>query len=324
MKKDYLDVSEVLFVSSPLVMSFRLFRNNKPLTTQPMLFPCGMSRSGTTLLTTVLDSHSQIALGYELIPPRLPSPGQIKVLLEKALAECGGDFGKCGRVLRHAGQEDTGLFITRSFRTGISVEDLFEVLKGMEREGLKETVDLRDRLAVASKVAEKKKNRESAALFGFKLNIPSIDRAHNLFPGGHYVYILRDPRDVVASHRERGFKRTTKQICQAWNNYLDAFLAFQTHHSEVAVFIRYEDLVTTPQETIEGIFQKLPVELEDSVFAFYRSKATVHRAGHPNAEALRQNFFTTSIARWRQELDNKDTEEVEMLCSSRMARWKYV
>lgn len=305
-------------------MSFRLFPNDKPLTTQPMLFPCGMSRSGTTLLTTVLDSHSQIALGYELIPPRLPSPGQIRLFLEKALAECGGDFGKCGRVLRHAGQEDIGLFITRSFRTGISVDDFFEVLKDMEREGSKETVNLRDRLAAACKVAEKKKNKESAALFGFKLNMPSIDKAHNFFPGGHYVYILRDPRDVVASHRERGFKRTIKQICQAWSNYLDAFLAFQVDHGELAVLIRYEDLVTTPRETIEKIFQKLPAEMEDSVFTFYRSKATVHRTGHPNAEALRRDFFTTSIARWRHELDDKDTEEVETLCGSRMVRWKYL
>lgn len=301
----------------------KLFPSGKQYNRTPMLFTCGMSRSGTTLLTTVLDSHSQIGLGYELIPPRLPAPNQIKVLLEKALLECGGDFERCGQVLRQAGHKDIGLLITRSLRTGLSLENFLEVLDDMEREGLRETVILRDRLVVACKIAEKKKNKESAALFGFKLNIPSVAEAHKLFPGGHYVFILRNPLDVVASHRKRGFNRTTEHICKAWNNYLDSFLAFQRRHPEVAVLIRYEDLVTRPHETIESIFRKLPVEMEDSVFTFYRSKATVHLTNHPNAEALRQNFFATSVGRWRQELDVKSIEEVETLCGKQMEAWKY-
>jgi len=299
-------------------MLSNLFLSKDVINNTPMLFPCGMSRSGTTLLSTVLDSHSQIALGYELIPSRLPAPGVIKVLLKKGLAECGGDFANCGRVLRQAGHEDTGLFITRSFRTGISLEDFLEVLGDMESEGLKETVDLRDRLAVACRVAEKKKNKESVALFGFKLNIPSVDNAHRLFPCGHYVYILRDPRDVVASHQARGFNRTIEQICMAWNNYLDSFRSFQTKRPNITALIRYEDLVAKPRETLERVFHKLPLKIEEEIFTFYQSNATVHQTGHPNADALRRDFFTTSVGRWHKELGSENVKEVQAHCSDNM------
>ena len=65
-----------------------------------MIFPCGMSRSGTTLLATVLDSHSQVSLGYELIPPKLPSPRQLMSIVEDTLVLCNNDVEKCGAELR--------------------------------------------------------------------------------------------------------------------------------------------------------------------------------------------------------------------------------
>ena len=34
---------------------------------------CGMSRSGTTLLTSMLDAHPGISMGYELLPAGLPA-----------------------------------------------------------------------------------------------------------------------------------------------------------------------------------------------------------------------------------------------------------
>ena len=32
------------------------------------VFTFGISRSGTTLLTTILDSHPDVSMGYELLP----------------------------------------------------------------------------------------------------------------------------------------------------------------------------------------------------------------------------------------------------------------
>lgn len=288
-----------------------------------MLFPCGMSRSGTTLLATVLDSHSQISMAYELIPPPLQAP---VILLETLSGNSKDKFGSLEEVcvqLKRDGLKDESLFFKRCYRAGLSMESTVKALEDLAATDIAQIKSLQERLTVAFTLAREKQSQERTSVFGFKLNIPSISQAHKFFPGGHYIYILRDPRDVVASHRKRGFARTTKEICAAWNNYLSSFLAFNKEFPSISTLIRYEDLVAKPRETIVGMFKILPLEVEEAVFDFYKSEATVHKTGHPNAEALSQNFFTTSVDRWREELDFDSIGEVEKICCEGMLLGDY-
>ena len=134
---------------------------------------------------------------------------------------------------------------------------------------------------------------------------------------------MRDPRDVVASHRKRNFKRTIEEICKAWNNYLHSFGGFQKAHSQVSVLIKYEDLVTQPRRTLEKIFAILPITFEESMLHFYESDASVHRSGHPYAENLKRDFFSSSIGRWRQELSEDELLQIESNCSESMQQYEY-
>lgn len=45
---------------------------------------CGYSRSGTTLLTTILDAHPSVAMGYEILPNPLPPLVESVALLDRA------------------------------------------------------------------------------------------------------------------------------------------------------------------------------------------------------------------------------------------------
>src|SRR3990167_505086 len=305
-------------------MKLQIYRTDKSLTKDSMLFPCGMSRSGTTLLTTVLDSHSQISLGYELIPPKLPAPMILKQALEEGLKQSNGDFESCGEVLRKKGNKDIGLFFSRCYRAGISQDDIVYILDKIEHEGINKIETLRERLEIAWRIALQKKLSEETRIYGFKFNAPSVEEAFQIFPGGYFIYIIRDPRDVVASHIQRGFDRTTEEICKAWNNYIKCFEKFHAKQPSISLIIRYEDLVSEPRGTVEEIFRKLPLEIEEGIFEFYRSKASVHQAGHPNIENLQKNFFTSSIGRWRSELKRAVTAEIEKHCRGKMEKYSYV
>jgi Sulfotransferase family len=288
----------------------------------PLVFPCGLSRSGTTLLATILDSHRDISLGYELIPPWLPAPLELLALLDEGIKR-GGSADFAGKALRDAGHLDSGKFIMRCFRAGLSEADLRAVMGALAQEGCPAVETIEDRLRIAHRVAARKREIRRTRYYGFKLNISAFELAYNLFPNSRLVYIVRDPRDVVASQIERKFDRSVEDICRAWNRYATSLDRFVTAHPDAGHLIRYEDLVGTPEVTIRSMFDFLPMEIDENVFRFYDSAASVHHSGHPNAANLKRDFFTTSIGRARHELETSVVAQIEEFCAEGMERLRY-
>ena len=297
--------------------------NSSPvLSRDSLVFPCGLSRSGTTLLTTILDSHHDISLGYELIPPWMPVPIELLALLDEGI-RLGGSPESAGKALRSAGHPEMGKFITRCFRAGLTEADLRAVMDALAQEGCREIKTVEERLRIAHRVAAKKRESRATRYYGFKLNIGAFELAFGLFPNSRLVHIVRDPRDVVASQIERKFDRSVEDICRAWNRYTTNFDRFASVHPDAGHVIRYEDLVGRPETTIRSMFDFLPMEIDENVFRFYESGASVHHTGHPNAENLKRNFFTTSVGRAGTELETKVIAQVEHLCADGMQRLGY-
>jgi hypothetical protein len=296
----------------------------KVISEEKIIFPCGMSRSGTTLLTTVLDSHSQISLGYELLPAELPEPLVLKENIKAVANELGEmDLVKLGKGLRKKGLNAEGMFAVRVARSGISYEAYLDILGLLFESGFKKTSSLEERFKISYEVVAQKSKQESTSFRGFKLNNASYQIAHKLFPNSYFVYTLRDPRDVWTSHVKREFKRTVEEVCKAWNTYLEKFEVFSKEFPNKAVLIRYEDLVTTPKDSINHMFKLLPLDVEESVFEFYKSNATVHSAGHPNADQLSQNFFTSSIHSWKGSISSEEQQTIENICGNLMSKYNY-
>jgi len=297
----------------------------KTISNEQMIFPCGMSRSGTTLLTTVLDSHSQISLGYELLPAELPPTKEVISNLEEAASEFGGnDLVSIGKILRKKGFNAEGLFAVRVARSGIEYEGYVSLLKDSIDNGYEKIKSVVDRFRISYEVVAWKASKEDAAISGFKMNNASYNLALKLFPNSYYIYILRDPRDVWVSHIKRNFKKTVTDVCDAWITFAENFVKFSEKHPDIARLIRYEDLVTTPVDVINNMFSILPVEVESSVYEFYKSNATVHRAGHPNSEQLSQDFFTSSIGNWKDTIKNEDRLIIEKKCGDIMKKHDYL
>jgi hypothetical protein len=297
--------------------------NSSPvLSRDSLVFPCGLSRSGTTLLTTILDSHRDISLGYELIPPWMPSPTGLLALLDHGI-ELGGSAEFAGKALRNAGHPDMGKFIMRCFRAGLTEADLRGVMSALAQEGCPAVETTEERLRIAHRIAARKREIRGTRYYGFKLNISAFELAFGLFPNSHLLFIVRDPRDVVASQIERKFDRSVQDICKAWNRYALNLARFVTAHPNAGYVIRYEDLVGRPEAIIRSMFDFLPMEMDENVFRFYESAASVHGSGHPNAENLKRDFFTTSIGRARDELEAEVIAQIEDLCADGMERMGY-
>ena len=296
-----------------------------PITKTPVLFPCGMSRSGTTLLTTILDSHPAISLGYELIPP----PGLQMQPLLAGLTETEAsedDLKAALETLRKSSATDrnTEQFLNHCVRAGINRNELQLLLNELLKSGFREIRTLRDRLYLAYRVSELKRFREQSGIAGFKLNIPSVSAALSFFPKGIFIFILRDPRDVVASHIKRNFNRSVRDICGAWMNYITCFEKLYAANPGKALIFKYENLVTKPADSISTLFEVIPLEPQtENLLNFYRSQASVHQGGHPNIKELQSDFFTTSVGRWENDLSKETTAIIERLCAVKMNAYGY-
>jgi len=287
------------------------------------VYVCGMSRSGTTLLATVLDSHPDLAMGYEMLPVGLgPLPASIDALRE-AIAEVGDDAAACRTWLAERDHTSLAQFVRRCGRTRVTPANLLELFESYGDVDVEDMDRIPFRARLSMDVVRRKVALEGATHGGFKINAPSVEAFRPVLPDGHFVYMLRDPRDVVASHESAGFDRSVEHIVRAWVQYTQRFLDFQAAHPARAIIVRYEDLVTRPDDTLHALFDAIDVRWSDDVRRFFTSKASVHDAGHRNAEQLRRDFFTSSVARWMRDVPREVVDEIQSACGPLMSALGY-
>lgn len=284
-----------------------------------------MSRSGTTLLTTIFDSHPNVSMGYELLPANLPTLPEMISILESKVREYDNEVTPICKAIKNEGSDSLSSFVKRCYRTNVLPSELLELLqRSRNQPNFKLTTNhIKFRIAISQLVVEKKREKEQTLVQGFKLNAAVFEEAHHLIPDSHFIYVLRDPRDVVASHFERGFDRTVPQITNAWNSYLSSFIKFQDKYPNHAYLLRYEDLVSNPEQNIKEILNFCSLNYVTQVREFFRSKASVHVSGHANKENLSKDFFTSSMGRWQKDLKSSVICEIEKICGSYLEKFGY-
>lgn len=284
-------------------------------------FVCGYSRSGTTLLATILDSHPAISMGYELVPAGLPPLDAAASQLRRAMEQDPTDPAEVLR--REPATADLGLFVIHAGWALVGPEELAGLLEGEAAAGRVDAAGARRAARLAMAVVERKRVKEGSALTGFKVQTSRFGLYRRLFPGAGFFCIVRDPRDVLASQQGRGFKRSVERIATHWRDYYERFHRFSRLHPRRSLVVRYEDLVTDPEPQYARIFGRLGLEYGDEVRRYWDSKASVHHTRHNNAPAVGREPFTSSLGRWRQDLQPADLATVERVCRRAMARFDY-
>lgn len=288
------------------------------------IFVGGMSRSGTTLLVTILDSHPDVSMGYELLPTGLGDFNEAALQIRDTHSD---EAGAVATELKANGSNALATFVKRAHRTLVEPNGLAQILEQLATKNL-DPDSFEARILLSRAVTQRKQATEGTQYSGFKLNAPSITAFDKVVliegaqPG--YVFITRDPRDIVASHIEHNFNRTIEHICKAWNQYLANFLAFQRANPDrPCILVRYEDLVCEPNATIESVLSSLGLQPSEDARKFYEGKASVHTRGHRNKAQLAQDVYTQKLARWTTDLSIKQIEEIQANCSKLMEQMNY-
>ena len=277
------------------------------------VFVGGCERSGTSLVQKVLAAHSRV-----VGTPELMFGGRI------------ADLHRRMAWLAKEGPEPYRLRLER-YLDGDEIDESFrEFFRSLFR-----NVDLP---VSAALVCEKTPS-----------NIFSVVQLLSLFPDSRFIHVIRDGRDVVASHRDVAARLRsvedvdrsgtveqftagdhsgldTRRVCRRWNRAIDKhFEILDRSEADRYFVVRLEDLLDDPPQVLQKLTQFLDLDVEEQMLTPEQidSATTVVDGIWTTAEQARMPFDVRRIGRWRSDLDSARRWAAGVLMARNLKRLAY-
>lgn len=311
-----------------------------------MIFITGLFRSGTTLLSRMVDAHSQLSIAYDTFLPMFQS-------LRMAVArECSVEFAA------HFREEDKYFYPVNDYYfcdaevmlfKNILLTDLHHKISDMELDALRRMIqaygtrfepmlshrantlegdNYRDFLVSIMDLIVNLK-QSNAINYGFKEAwadefIPALIKT---FPNIKILQIIRDPRAVCAS---KNYSIITKPyplifITRRWRKHAMLYYIFQNKFPNNLLSIKYEDLIGAPEYIANLICNFLEVKFD---------AAMLDTDGYLNGRGERWErnssyipsgvgIYSESLDRWMRVLNRSEIEFIEKMCFPEMIATGY-
>ncbi|XOV93298.1 MAG: sulfotransferase [Bacteroidota bacterium] len=145
------------------------------------------------------------------------------------------------------------------------------------------------------------------------------------FPDAHYLFLIRDGRDVVNSFMKGGetlFGELSNPK-RAASNWVDSVKAYSWLKGRTDIsLIRYEELVRSSETILKGICNRIEIEYYKEMPDFYLNDLPKGMTAE-NHQNLKRPVFTESIGLWKNELDPRLIEEIQPVIASFLKKFNY-
>lgn len=265
-------------------------------------------RSGSNLITRVMDSHS---------------------------AFCGPSPTHLFRYLLDYRSRYGDLSVPRNWR--LLVEDavrLFDSKLGTWRaeitaQELDDNVPSRDIRGLGSYVYEKElRLNEKQALFVKENHLwRHMDFFRSAYPEAKYVFFVRDPRDMALSWKKSpNLRGCALRAARMWKRDQAETLRFyrDPEWASDMILIRYEDLLAQPEAELRRLCRFLDVAYEPEMTCLDRNpSAVVDAAAMKEWENLKRPLLAGNAGKFRQGLFDAEIAFVESHCRAEMLSFGY-
>lgn len=261
------------------------------------IFIVGAERSGTTLLRNMLNRHPAIAICNEthfdeLVYSRRRAFGDLadprkrhRLITEYLAADC----------LKRA-ELDLPALAAALMRDGAGYREFFASI-------------LRFYAAATKKVRAGEKTPHHAMF---------LETLCRWFPGALILHVLRDPRDVVASlMRMRWAPASVTANARRWARA--SLAAWQARHRPGYLLVRYETLVTEPEQELRRICAFAGEEYSSSML----NAGSAPDGSPPWFRRAHEPVTTERLEMWREQLTADDVALVEWAVGPQMEELGY-
>lgn len=287
-----------------------IFFKKKYLTSNP-IFIGGDGRSGTTLLSVILNAHPKLSVGPELHFSGPKNLGEYILHCAKLLAA--GDPSVFGKGLKENPDLKLGVqFAKRCHRMGIEFDELLGIIQKISVNSSVES--FKDRCYLIEALGKKLTKKFNTDRWGIKImrEIRSCDEYAKIWPNASFIHIIRDGRDVAASQLVDHGKWGYASISQASINWSKLISKTRTKAKNLKYLeIRYEDLVLDPKNSIQVIVDFLGYEFHESMLDHTNSYNPIFENpyNHPSIDQITKPLNSTSIGRFKNDFSPAEIEE---------------
>lgn len=278
----------------------------------PDFFILGFPRSGTTLCRLMINSHPEL-----VVPPE----GGFALWLYEEYAKKKLKRENCISYFR-------AVMSTKKFEHwSLSLEEL---ISGRDKNPPKSYSDL---VAIIYHEYKKKKSRD-ALLVGDKNNfyIWHVGKIKKIFGGVKKLFIVRDGRDVAASHLEISGKNMVSQyrpdfstdvstIAYEWKSAVRIILKHKDDPN--SLIIRYEDLVLDTVSILKNISDFLGVDYRDEMTLYYENNDEPTEMMEWKKETKRP-LLSSKIQRYKKDLSGHQLEKFEAKAADELEIFEYL
>ncbi len=279
------------------------------MSTHPKIFITGIYRSGTTLISRILNNHSRLWVTYDSVHFMRFSYEKYSPLTKNKNVE---------KLVNEVAER-----LKRRWKMTLDIPVTLERIfsKKILSYGL-----IYDEIMKTFMVAHKPK----ATGWGEKTNVcwGSIPKFLKMFPSGKVIHIIRDPRDVMCSYRnmtyEPGYRYLDTAFCA-----LSAFQSVDLHQQMFSptqfYLLRYESLLNQPKEEMKKICYFLEIDFENQMLSadLFMDKSGHQWTGDSSFESSLKTISTNPIGRWKQHAKPFDLYILEMLNLNYLIKYHY-
>ena len=320
------------------------------------IFSSGLPRSGTALLTKSLYASNKVSMAvgpnieiYRFLRDQLVSKLGSHLLKKKVK--------KYSPIQDYFGSEEgvelLKLMLTSSLKEKFKQKKFRTFLKKSISKRDHDSADLlkhfsllkgktyKDIIVKLLKIIEKHRKLKNCLLskekfyYGFHetWNICSLLSLARSFPKAKFYIVIRDPRSVYASLSKNGEKRKEVRVhllsfIRHFRKYIilsDYFLGLPIFKNRLMI-VKYEDLVTTPQNYLKKICKFLNIKFKKDMtnpnkyYDFVTKKTWVPFSSF-NTKFPKLN--NKPIHKWKKYLSELEIKTIELLCHKEMESMSY-
>ena len=271
-----------------------------------LFFIVGRGRSGTTLLSKILDSNNLISIPGELLFSinLLSKYSQVTKITKKNIEEIVEDiFLEKRMFLQNFNKENLKHDLQRVVGT-ISYSELCRYIY----------------FSLA-----KQRGKNNAVMVGDKnphyaLFLPELIQ---LFPDAKFIYLVRDYRDNIVSYKNMHFDmNSTAALAYRWLFFNKKVLEQIKKNTNKFYTIRYEDLIIDTTNKLKELCLFLDIDYDKKILDFYKHSPIENSLSwHKN---LNNPLNADNIHKWKKQMNPVDIQKADYICGELGKELRYI